>query len=156
MQDAGSLFVKAAEYVAARQPNGLSELLASVAARPCENSRLTANAELPALARQEHHRFGWGKGREGAVDLIHSEGRPLQLILSLSYPRRRWFSPQAKDWKRITTSAEARFGTGQRIAVAGKESLHFRSEGLCALVTRYENSREAVLELKLAADRFYS
>jgi hypothetical protein len=155
MLNATSVFDSAADYVGGSRRGPVHEFLEQVGARPCRNAAKLSTATLPALACHEKHEFEWTGARTGSVELIHSDGQPLQLVFNLPYPKRRWFSPRKKDWKRLAHEAEDRFGPGHKIDVAGKTGLHFRVRDLVALISCYDSGHDSYIEVKLATGRFW-
>jgi len=155
MLNATSMFGNAADIMSGKRCEPLNEFLDAFDARPSTELDNPAEPDLPALASHEKHEFDWSGSRVGSVELIHSGGEPLQLAVSLPYPKRRWFSPRRKDWKKLADIAEDRFGPGQKIEVAGKTGLHFRERNLLALICRYDKGSESFIEVKLASGRFW-
>lgn len=155
MLDATSMFGTATQCMAGCHSIPFNAFLDAVGARPCQRRDNPETPVLPALASQERHEFAWTHSRTATVEVIHSEGAPLQLRVSLPYPKRRWFSPRRKDWKRLASLAREHFGPGQKIDVAGKTGLHFRENDVLALISQFDVGRESFIELKIASGRFW-
>lgn len=154
MFSAISMFCTATDCVRDNFGSGLNSLLEAIGARSCPQSVNPGHLELPMLANLEKHHFEWNGARTGSVDLVRRADKPLQFIISLPYPKRRWLSPYSKDWKELTAEAESRFGPGHALDLGGKTGLHFRDQAMLVLISTYKTKKQAFIEIKMARDQF--
>lgn len=155
MSEAVSLLAMAAEMLGRNQRHALSNWLEGVKAIPLDAYKIRYS-QLPWEPSQEAHGFSWSKKHSGWVDILKSEDDVVQIVLHLSYPKRRWFSQHKKDWKKMSKAAQSQFESGKQFTVNERESWLIDHKGLKILMKSYEQGKLGLIELKIAKHQFYA
>lgn len=113
-------------------------------------------AEPPWFSSQEAHSFEWTGSHRGWIDVLRSDNNVVQVVLNLSYPRRRWRSRHQRDWQRMNDEAEFLFGQGQDFRFPNKTGVLYEAEDIKFLLSSFEEDRQAFIEIKAAREAFCS
>lgn len=155
MPEAVSLLAMAEEAIGRNQRHVLFSWLEGVKASPLDAYKIRYN-QLPWEPSQEAHGFSWCKKHSGWVDILKSEDDIVQIVLHLSYPKKRWFSQHKKDWKKMSKAAETQFQRRKQFTVNHRESWLIDHKGLKILMKSYEQGKLSLIELKVARQQFYA
>lgn len=143
------------ESVSAGVNAAIIDWLKGLDASPSTRVMVTYN-QPPMLSTQNAHGFVCGKKINGWVDILESDDKVVQVVLSVCYPKQRWFSRHKKDWNKLIAQAGEQFGVGKTFDLAEKQGRLYKHNNLSVLLSSFTKGKQSTIEIKIARGGFCS